>query len=457
MATILFLLVLGLAIVFHELGHFIFARIFGVRVYRFSLFFSPGFSIADYDNASGTLRLINRTSVEEIVVDGNIRHIRRVKPMLTLRLGRPHPECSENSWRRTIFSLGWLPCGGFCSIADQQTEPGIAPRPWTLAAKSPAKRIAVHIAGVLFNFITAILALTVVYFFFPTQNLPPESFPKGFAYGRNAHEAGFRDGDVITEIEGHRFDFASNGGALIYYASQESCPVKLLRDGKQIKINMPSDPAKRTAVANELMNMTPIGMDLRVGDGDTPDGLNPGDRIIAFNGTAVNNAAQLQKLLSSSTEPVLTAVDSTGAQFDVAIAPGATIPFAAPVYPQAQTHLHEGSYALTTGVGRGLDIMYTVIRHPQLLFANDPASVLIYNAAETPLQQAILSFAIISLFMVLFNILPIPGLDGSKIWLPLYEFVTHRKAPEKIRMAIDAAGRYVLLALFCWFIISIFI
>lgn len=95
------LLLLSLAIILHELGHFIVAKCFGVRVERFFLFFDPGF-------------------------------------------------CLYSTGKRfsTEFRVGWLPLGGYMRF---QSSEGEEQPKWSLFAQHPAKRLAVFLAGVIVN------------------------------------------------------------------------------------------------------------------------------------------------------------------------------------------------------------------------------------------------------------------------------------------------------------------
>ena len=118
----------GLLIIVHEFGHYIFARMFGIRVEKFYLFFNPWFSLFKW------------------------------KPKK--KVGA---DDGKSSWRDTEYGIGWLPLGGYCKIAgmidesmdkEQMAQPV---QPWEFRAKPAWQRLLVMIAGVLFNFILAII------------------------------------------------------------------------------------------------------------------------------------------------------------------------------------------------------------------------------------------------------------------------------------------------------------
>ena len=96
----------GLLIIVHEFGHYIFARMFGIRVEKFYLFFNPWFSLFKW------------------------------KPKK-----KAGADDGKSSWRDTEYGIGWLPLGGYCKIAgmidesmdkEQMAQPV---QPWEFRAK----------------------------------------------------------------------------------------------------------------------------------------------------------------------------------------------------------------------------------------------------------------------------------------------------------------------------------
>ena len=120
--TVQLLLSLSILVIFHEFGHFIFARIFKVRVEKFYLFFDPWFSIFKF------------------------------KP--------------KNSY--TEYGIGWLPFGGYVKISgmidesmdrEQMNQP---PKPWEFRSKPAWQRLLIMVAGVVFNFILAVFIYSMM-------------------------------------------------------------------------------------------------------------------------------------------------------------------------------------------------------------------------------------------------------------------------------------------------------
>ena len=123
----LFQLILSLTIlvVFHEFGHFLFSRVFKVRVEKFYAFFNPNFSIFRIKRVNGKLRCkffapnVPESYEEEkrFNFEGKEKTIYKPVDLDTL---------PEDDWRRnpenTEFGVGWVPFGGYCKIAGMIDE-----------------------------------------------------------------------------------------------------------------------------------------------------------------------------------------------------------------------------------------------------------------------------------------------------------------------------------------------
>ncbi len=154
-----------LLVTIHEFGHYIFARIFGIRVNRFYLFFNPWFSLLKYYPSKGKLELISWT--KKVTNPKDPKHVIREedKALVTIKV-RKHSDTNRKgnpSWAATMYGIGWLPLGGYCDIAGMVDETKSAsdlasePQPWEFRSKAAWKRLLVMVAGVLFNFLLAIV------------------------------------------------------------------------------------------------------------------------------------------------------------------------------------------------------------------------------------------------------------------------------------------------------------
>ena len=112
---------LGLLVFVHEFGHYIFSRIFGVKVEKFYLFFNPWFSLFKYKP--------------------------KAKP--------GHEGSKRATWRATEYGIGWLPLGGYCKIAgmiDESMDKEQMKRPakaWEFRSKSAFSRFLIMLKNMI--------------------------------------------------------------------------------------------------------------------------------------------------------------------------------------------------------------------------------------------------------------------------------------------------------------------
>jgi len=143
-----FFLSLGLLVMIHEFGHYCFSRLFGVWVEKFYLFFNPWLTIAKWKPGKYVKWFSH----------GNEMAV----------AGENDQNENKQSWRATEYGIGWLPLGGYCSIAGMVGESMNA-----AAMKQPAKarefrskpawqRLLIMLGGVLFNFLLAIIIYSCI-------------------------------------------------------------------------------------------------------------------------------------------------------------------------------------------------------------------------------------------------------------------------------------------------------
>ena len=165
------ILCFALLVILHEGGHFLFAKIFKVRVEKFCLFFDPWFTLFKFK-----------------------------------------PRKSD-----TTYAMGWLPLGGYVKISgmidesmdkEQMKQPV---KPWEFRAKPAWQRLFIMIGGVLVNFITALVIYAAVLFTWGETYIPIRNMTYGFKFNEQAKQMGFRDGDIVLGTDTKTFrDFNGN-------------------------------------------------------------------------------------------------------------------------------------------------------------------------------------------------------------------------------------------------------
>ena len=151
-----FILAISLLVLLHEGGHFFFAKLFGVRVDKFYIFFDWKFSLFKFK-----------------------------------------PKNSD-----TEYGIGWLPLGGYCKIAgmiDESFDTEQMKQPvqnYEFRAKPAWQRLLIMIGGVLVNFLLALFIYSQILFWWGDTYIPVKDMTLGMKFNQEAKSYGFKDGDV---------------------------------------------------------------------------------------------------------------------------------------------------------------------------------------------------------------------------------------------------------------------
>ena len=148
------ILAFAILVIIHEFGHFLFARIFGIRVEKFYIFFDPWKEIFKWNPKKyiGFLGKEKKLEDEPVCVECEKRHC-----------STDRNKKKSSFWGDTEYGIGWIPLGGYCKISgmidesmdtEQMKQPA---QPYEFRSKPAWQRLLVMIAGVLFNFLLAIL------------------------------------------------------------------------------------------------------------------------------------------------------------------------------------------------------------------------------------------------------------------------------------------------------------
>ena len=245
-----FMLAISILVLLHEGGHFFFAKLFGVRVEKFYLFFDPWF------------------------------HLFQFKP--------------KNS--DTTYGVGWLPLGGYCKISgmidesfdtEQMKQPA---QKWEFRSKPAWQRLLIMIGGVLVNFLLALFIYSMVLFSWGDSYIPVQEMTMGMKFNTEAKAIGFKDGDILlgTDMKDFRkFDVD------LYRNIADAKYVKVDRGGKTVTVILPEDMSLLKMVKADPAFARPIipaDVDsVMPGAAAAKAGIRKGDRIVAFNGTKVGS------------------------------------------------------------------------------------------------------------------------------------------------------------------------
>lgn len=421
---------LGLLILIHEFGHYLFARLFGIRVDKFYLFF-------DYKGA-----------------------LLRWKPK-----PKKDPAPGAASWRDTEYGIGWIPLGGYCKIngmVDESMDTDALkqePQPWEFRTKPAWQRLLVMFGGVLFNFILAIVIYAGIALKWGEQYIPFESAAEGFDYVPAAQAAGFRNGDIPYAADGVRLDAGDQSYPL---KMAEAKTVTVVRGGKKVDIDLPQGFVFRlNDDKGFLAYRVPVVVD-RVVSGEPAEkaGLRPGDRILAVDTVPTRAYSELTPaLLEYAGKKTTVTVERGGRELVLPVTPnefgklGFQLRPITDVYPAVTKR-----YNVFQSVPKGIEIGTTTLAN----YVGSMKHVVSKEGAESlggfgaiggmfPDRWSWYGFwsitAFLSVALAFMNIIPIPGLDGGHIMFLLVEVVSRRKVPENVLIGAQYVGMTFLIVL----------
>lgn len=418
------ILSLSILVLVHEFGHFIFARIFKVRVEKFYLFFDPWFSIFKFK-----------------------------------------PKNSD-----TEYGVGWLPLGGYCKISgmidESMDKEAMAqpPKPYEFRSKPAGQRLMIMVAGVLFNFLLALFIYSMVLFTWGDTFLPLKNVKAGMDYSETFHNVGFQDGDILlkaddTELE--RF------GEDCFRRVLNAQTVTVLRGGVETVIPIPEDMAQRVMRDKKGFASYRFPMVVRelgkTESGESPAavaGLQPGDSIVSINGIVTPSFYEVGEVLAQNKDKdVLVGFYRAGIPQTLTLhtdTAGKMGIYSVSPFDMYQTVTRKYGFfeSFPAGVMLGVNILKGYVSDMKYVFTKEGASSLggfgtigSLFPAEWDWHSFWMKTAFLSIILAFMNILPIPALDGGHVMFLLYEVIARRKPSDKFLEYAQVTGMFLLFAL----------
>jgi regulator of sigma E protease len=282
--VVVVLLGFGSVVLVHEFGHFIIAKLGGIKVEAFSIFMPP------------TLVGIRKTKAGFKF---------RVLPSLTSHGDEESPEQAEE----TEYRIGLFPFGGYVKLLGQEDTGPVkqVSDPRSFANKPVSIRAAVIAAGVTFNVISAALIFMIV--FLIGIKLPPAVV--GDVVPRSpAARAGLQPGDEVLKIDGQTKDLDFSNILIAAALSRANAPVPITvrhLDGSEeetalVAESLPGSQFRDFGITQPLsLKIAQVRPDPNVLYERT--GLKPGDTIVAVNGRKVDHYWDLSKILRETPTP----------------------------------------------------------------------------------------------------------------------------------------------------------
>lgn len=406
------ILALSLLIIIHEAGHFFWARLFGIKVEKFYLFFDIG----------------------------------GVK-LLSFKKGD------------TEYGIGWLPLGGYCKIAgmiDESMDKDFLshdPQPWEFRSKPAWKRLLVMNGGVLNNFILAILVFSLILAIWGRDYIPAD---RPVYASELAQEMGFRSGDRILGFDGKPSrDFFSLQADLVRRQTRKAT---VLRGTDTLDIWIDQSNIGRVLRDAGMFGLAvPFVVDTTMA-GSANTFLRRGDHIVMADGIPAPYLQDVQKALrahpgESVPVTVVRGTDSLEMALQVDSLGMAGVYLAGVDY---EHRTYNGLSCIPAGAAMAWENVSGYLKDLRLVATPSTGA---YKSVGSFIaigqifpsawdwNQFLVILAMLSIMLGVLNLLPIPGLDGGHMVFCLFEMISGRKPSDKFMMVMQTIGMVLLLGL----------
>ncbi len=416
MGIVIAVLIFGLMVIVHELGHFLLAKKNGIGVEEFSI--GMGLRLFSFERGG------------------------------------------------TRYSLKLLPLGGSCAMKGELED---AEGEDSFQSKSVGKRISVVIAGPLFNFFLAFVAAVILVngmgFDVPEVLKVPEGSP--------AAEAGLQEGDIIKEYNGTSIYLGRDLDLqeYLYGVPAEGVDLTVLRNGEKIRLHYTPQSEKRYMLGfNYYETEDPAELSsVELNQPLYEAGLQAGDVITAIDGQEITSGTELGAYFDAHPmdgSPLTVRYSRRGSEKEVQVTPMMTEHADLGFY--YNYYREKSSDPIQILKYSALEVRYSIVNvfsSLKMFFTGQvgiddfSGPVGIVNVVDTNYEAAksqgtfITWMSMLNLLILLsanlgiVNLLPIPGLDGGRLVFLILELIRGKRVKEETEGAIHFAGMMLMLAL----------
>lgn len=407
--------VIGVLVLFHELGHFLVAKRAGIRVEAFSIGFGP--ALASFERGG------------------------------------------------TVYKISWIPFGGYVRMSGEEPdEEQQGPEPWRFHRKSVPVRFAVIIAGPAANFILAVAVYSLIFAVYGVDTLETTRIGEVLP-DTPAARAGLLEGDVVTEVNGSP---VSDWRGLVEAIRRErggGATLRLLREGAERTLSV-------GPLGDEPLGITPR-LDSRVGEvfpggPAAAAGLERGDRIVALAGDLIDDWDDLRETLEPlAGETVTLRYERAGEILETRVSPESVEEEGEGGETRTVGRLQVGQFterkrigpvaAVREGFLQTGWVVRNVVEFLRILvtgrattdMVGGPVSIfhLSGESARHGFDTLLSLLAFLSIELGMLNLLPVPVLDGGHLVFLFIEGVRRRPLSLKQRSLLQQIGLLVILGL----------
>ncbi len=415
---------LSLLVFVHELGHFLAAKAFGMRVNKFYIFF----------DAWG-------------------------KKIWSKQIGG------------TEYGIGWLPLGGYVQIAgmidETQDAKDLSPEPeeWEFRAKPAWQRFIVMIGGIVMNVITGILIFAMYLHVFKAEYLPATELNKHGVYAHElAQGLGVETGDKILAVNGNLPErYSEIVSTNLYLGTSVTVEHK---NGQTETIQLPEDFHKNIGPPRQLF-ISPMYEDVSVvavapGSGADKAGLKAKDEIKEVAGEEIKNFPILQEVLKRHKEDTVEVkVNRAGEMvvLEARVDTGGRLGFQ-PKFEVSKDKYGFAPYdwgkAFKYSYREGYDLIAAQVVSFGLLFTGQlpvtkslasPIGIAKIYGPVWDWDRFWFLTGLLSFVLAFMNILPIPALDGGHMVFLLFEMITGRALSDEFLERANIVGILLIMGL----------
>lgn len=293
------------------------------------------------------------------------------------------PAIFKKKWGETVYSLRIIPMGGYCKMEGENEE---SENPRAFSNKSKIQRLIILCAGAAMNLILGFLVVIILNGVYSGDTFATTTVSTVLK-NSPAEAAGLMEGDRVTHLNGHKVNIRSDFSV---YNNKEAMDITVIRNGEKINVRV----TPKSYILDENGNI------LKEGEGE--------------------GAVKLIGITFGTEKKSL--------------------------YNVIRNSFYESIFIGKSIYMSLIDMISGNVRMDDL---SGPVGIVneINNAAKVGFSYLLYLMAIITINLGVFNLLPIPALDGGRVFFILIEIIIGRPVPQKYEAYVHAIGFLLLITL----------